>query len=148
MLDGREWFWFVPGEFAPSGVTLPSGATVAPYSSLVSPGGVDLVACVFCVAVALWELESLAWAIAMLHDSSAIDAIAMKIFILILLGLPQWLDERFTSEGPTFLPVRRRFQMHTSTELPNECLPPACRNSLSEKRFQRPGTAARKNQEQ
>jgi hypothetical protein len=39
------------GVLVPFGVTEPSGATVLPYLSLVSPGGVGLVVCcVFCVA--------------------------------------------------------------------------------------------------
>ena len=84
MLDGRELLWLIPGEFAPFSVTLPSGATVLPYRSLLSPGGVKLVPCVFCVVVAPCELESLDWAVTMLHDSNAIDARAMKFFILIL----------------------------------------------------------------
>jgi hypothetical protein len=68
------WFELLLGEFVPLGAVLPSGATVSPYLSLLSPGGVVLVPCVD-------------WAITMLHDSSAMEAKQMRFFILILLAL-------------------------------------------------------------
>ena len=74
MLDGREWLGLALGEFVPLDVTPPSGATMSPDRSLVSPGGVELVPCVFCVVEVLWELEPVDWAVAMPPSSSAIEA--------------------------------------------------------------------------
>jgi hypothetical protein len=45
MLGGCALFVVAPGVFVPFGVTVPSGATVSPYLSLWSPGGVGLLVC-------------------------------------------------------------------------------------------------------